>query len=183
MNPVKIIENFLSSENCNYLIQTYKDKVIRSTVIDENKIQPASKIDAARTSSTFYIPNTDKVIVEIRNKVSKMLMVDTRNIEGVQFLRYLKGERYLYHHDYLKDVSNQRTDTILVYLNDLVEADGGATSFFHYKMKVCPKQGRAAWFKNYENGKLIEESLHSGEEILSDIRKYALNIWIREKPM
>jgi hypothetical protein len=185
--PVKILDNFMSSENCKYLIDTYKDKVFKSrVVINTNDGKSNPDTHNSRTSSTFFIPNTDNVIIELRKKVSEMLDVDSRNIEGIQFLRYMKGERYLWHHDFLKaeNISNQRTDTIIVYLNDLEEKDGGATGFFHYKMKVLPKEGRAAWFKNCDSeGKLIKESLHAGEEILSDITKYALNIWIRQKPL
>jgi hypothetical protein len=182
--PVKILENFLASEDCKYLIETYDSKVFSSRVVintADGKSMPDTH--SSRTSSTFFIPNDDKVIVELRKKVSDFLSVDSKNIEGIQFLRYRKGERYLWHHDFLKgeNITNQRTDTIIVYLNDLEETDGGATGFFHYKMKVCPKEGRGAWFKNCDaNGQLIKESLHAGEEILTDITKYALNIWIRQ---
>ena len=182
--PVRILENFLSSENCKYLIETYDDKVFKSRVVintSDGKSNPDTH--SSRTSSTFFIPNSDKVIVELRKKVSEMLNVDVRNIEGIQFLRYMKGEKYLWHHDFLKGdtITNQRADTIIVYLNDLEEIDGGATAFHHYKVKVCPKEGRAVWFKNCNtDGKLINESLHAGEEILTNITKYALNIWIRQ---
>jgi prolyl 4-hydroxylase len=69
-----------------------------------------------------------------------------------------------------------------VYLNTLDIADGGATSFFHYKKKVTPKKGQAVWFKNMnDDGTLNTLSLHSGEEILTDgVIKYALNIWTRQ---
>lgn len=183
-SPVKILENFLSPENCKYLIDTYDEKVFKSrVVINTHDGKNNADTHSSRTSSTFFIPNSDKVISELRKKVSEMLDVDVKNIEGVQFLRYMKGERYLWHHDFLKggNITNQRTDTIIVYLNDLEETDGGATAFHHYKVKVCPKEGRAVWFKNCDdNGKLINESLHAGEEILTDITKYALNIWIRQ---
>lgn len=185
--PVQIIENFISPENCKYLIETYKDKVFQSKVVMvDNDGTTKSDVHKARTSSTYYIPNTDKVISELRQKVAVFLKTSINNIEGVQFLRYMKGERYLWHHDFLKgdDVTNQRVDTLIIYLNDLEESDGGATSFFHYKMKVQPKEGRTAWFKNCdENAKLINESLHAGEEILTDVIKYALNIWIRQTPL
>jgi prolyl 4-hydroxylase len=181
-SPVKIIENFLSPEDCKYLIKTYDEKVFRSRVVTNKN---DSDTHSARTSSTFFIPNNDIVITKLREKVADILKVDIRNIEGIQFLRYMKGERYLWHHDFIQvENVNQRTDTFIVYLNDLDEKDGGATGFFHYKMKVSPKEGRAAWFKNCdENGKLINESLHSGEEIFTDVTKYALNIWIRQHPL
>ena len=182
--PVKIIENFLSSDDCKYLIKTYDEKVFKSRVVintSDGKSNPDTH--SSRTSSTFFIPNSDKVISELRQKVAEFLKVDSKNIEGIQFLKYMKGERYLWHHDFLKgdNVTNQRTDTFIVYLNSLDITDGGATAFFHYKLKVCPKEGRAVWFKNCdENGQLINESLHAGEEILTDATKYALNIWIRQ---
>ncbi len=185
--PVKILENFLSSEHCKYLIDTYKDKVIQSkVVINTSDGKTISDTHNSRTSSTCFIPKTDTVITELRNKVANMLEVDSKNIEGIQFLKYAKNERYLWHHDFLKgeNVTNQRVNTLIVYLNDLEESDGGATGFFYYKMKVTPKEGRAVWFKNCDNeGKLINESLHAGEEILTDTVKYALNIWVRQKPL
>jgi prolyl 4-hydroxylase len=184
--PVKIIENFLSPEDCTYLIKTYNEKVFKSRVVLVHDGKGTSGTDSSRTSSTFFIPNSDPIIRNIRTKVSTLLDVDVRNIEGIQFLRYLKGERYLWHHDYLKaaDITNQRTDTFIVYLNDLEEADGGATAFFHYKMKVCPKEGTAAWFKNCNaDGTLIRESLHAGVEIITDKIKYALNVWVLLKPL
>lgn len=184
--PVKILENFISSEDCNYLINTYKDKAVHSKVLVNKDGKYVSDTHASRTSSTYFIPGTDTIITNIRNKVANMLDVDSKNIEGIQFLRYAKGERYLWHHDFLKDnsVTNQRVNTIIVYLNDLEEEDGGATAFFHYKMKVTPKIGRAVWFKNCDDKfKLINESLHAGQELLTDKIKYALNIWVRQNPL
>jgi prolyl 4-hydroxylase len=183
--PVKIIENFLSPEDCKYLINTYDSKVFKSRVVINDEV-PHSSEHPSRTSSTCFIPRTDRVIINLRKKVSEFLNVNPNNIEGIQFLRYKKGEKYKWHHDFLKSptVTNQRTDTILVYLNDLTEEDGGETAFFYYKKKVTPKEGRAVWFKNCDNeAKLIKESLHAGEEIKTDVTKYALNIWIRQKPL
>ena len=179
-DSVKTIDNFLTKEQCTYLINKYKNNVVRSTVIStDNK----SFIDNSRTSSTYYIPDSDNVIIEIKKKVSNFLNIPIENIEGIQFLRYMKGEQYKYHYDYLLNKpQNQRVHTILVYLNDLEVSDGGATSFYYYKMKVNPKEGMGVWFRNMaEDGTLITESLHSGEEILSDnVIKYALNIWTRQ---
>ena len=175
----KIIDNFLLPEKCQYFIDTYKNKVVRSTVVNSN----GTFIDNSRTSSTYFLPENDTNVIELKNKVSEFLKCSKSQIEGIQFLRYMKGEKYTYHHDYISSEKvNQRIHTIIVYLNTLDPKDGGATSFFHYKMKVNPIEGRAAWFINSdENGILNNESLHSGEEILTDTVKYALNIWTRQK--
>jgi prolyl 4-hydroxylase len=113
------------------------------------------------------------------------LEIPRENIETLQFLRYQKGEKYAYHHDFLSgdNVQNQRVFTVLIYLNTLSPHDGGATSFFHYKKKVIPAKGMAVLFRNLnEDGTKNTNSLHSGEEILSDNTvKYAINVWTRQK--
>jgi prolyl 4-hydroxylase len=174
---VTTLDNFISEEDCKQLIQLCSDKVFKSTVV-------GGQVHASRTSSTYYIPGTDSVVKSIRARVAEFLKIPEENIEPIQFLRYMKGERYLYHHDYLvgDNIPNQRVHTLIVYLNTLEPEDGGATSFFHYKRKVVPKMGTAIWFKNMnDDGKLNEQSLHAGEEILKDgVIKYALNIWTRQ---
>jgi prolyl 4-hydroxylase len=180
-SPVKILDNFLSHEQCQELINCYKDKVARSTIVDSST--QAHKPDSSRTSSTYYIPDSDQIIRGLKEKVADFLKININQIEGIQFLRYLYGEKYSYHHDYLPgNPSNQRVHTIIVYLNDLLDGAGGETSFFHYKLKVKPKEGTGVWFRNMDNnGNLVKESLHSGEPILQkNAIKYALNIWTRQ---
>jgi prolyl 4-hydroxylase len=175
-NPIKLLDAFITDEECNQLIDTYKDKVQQSLVVG-NLPHPS------RTSSSYFLPQTDPVISQLRIKVAKLLDIPIENIEPIQFLRYRKGELYKYHHDFLKGdtITNQRVHTVLVYLNTLQPEDGGATSFFHYKQKISPKKGMGVCFRNMdEGGKVIEESLHAGEEILTDTIKYALNIWTRK---
>ncbi len=157
----------------------YKDKLHKSLVVSENGSVPNS----ARTSSSYYLPDTDKTIKNIKEKVAKYLEIPIANIEQLQLLRYLKGEKYLFHYDYIPNATNQRVHTILLYLNDLKEEDGGTTDFFHYKMKVYPKTGRAVHFRNMIGDKLNTESLHAGEEIKTDVVKYAINIWTRQYPL
>jgi prolyl 4-hydroxylase len=179
--PCKIMEGFLEPAKCLYLIDTYKDKCKRSTVVDA-----AGKdvVDAARTSSTYFMPNDDPVIVELRRKAAAMAGVPESHVEGLQLVRYAKGEQYKFHYDYFDAIRhNQREHTFLVYLNDLELDEGGSTIFKTYGIKVYPRQGRCVWFRDMINGQLNEKSLHSGEQVLSDKVKYAVNIWIREKPV
>jgi prolyl 4-hydroxylase len=181
MHTPVIIEDFIPSDDCDYLINTYKDKLERSYIV--NNATGKLEYESTRTSSSYYIPNSDSVVKSIKKKVSEFLSIPEENIEGLQLLRYLKGERFLYHHDYFKTpgITNQRVHTVLLYLNTLEESEGGATSFYHHKMKVYPKKGRAVWFRNMdENGNLLDTSLHAGEEILTGSEKYAINVWTRQ---
>lgn len=175
------MEEFLEPEKCQYLIDTYKDKCKRSTVVDTNG---KDVIDPARTSTTFFMPNDDPVIVEIRRKAAGMTGVPESHVEGLQLVRYAKGEQYKFHYDYFDAIRhNQREHTFLVYLNDLDLQEGGSTIFKNYGIKVYPRMGRCVWFRNMLDGKVNPKSLHSGEEVLSDKVKYAVNVWIREKPV
>jgi prolyl 4-hydroxylase len=181
--PVKILENYLSATDCAYLIQKYKDNVTASTVVDPANGTQFYK-DPSRSSSSFFLPNSDPVVAALRKKIAEMLGCPEENFEGFQFLCYKKGERYNWHHDYFKDpaLPYQRLHTILIYLNELSINDGGATGFWHYNIKVYPKTGRAVYFRNaHDDGTVIPETMHSGEEILTDVTKYALNIWVRNK--
>lgn len=177
--PVKILEGFLEASKCQYLIDTYKDRVKRSTVVS-----PSGDVeDSARTSHTFFLPDDDSVIMEMREKTARLAGVPADHVEGLQLVRYSKGEQYKFHYDYFDAINeNQREHTFLVYLNDLAMEDGGATIFKGYNVKVYPRQGRAIWFRDLtEDGKLNEKSLHAGEEVQTDTIKYAVNIWIRQK--
>lgn len=169
------IDNFISDNDCEYLINKYKDKASRSKTVDG--------IHDSRTSSTYFLPRSDEIVKSILEKVSKYLNIPETYIEDIQFLKYQKGEQYKYHNDYFpgNNVKNQRVHTILIYLNTLEPEDGGETSFYHHKLKITPKKGMGVWFRNMtEDRKLVTESLHSGEPIKTDIVKYALNVWTRE---
>lgn len=176
LKPINI-DNFISDNDCEYLIRTYKDKAARS--ITENGIHES------RTSSTYFLSDSDATVKYIKQKVSDYLNVPLTHIENIQFLKYQKGEQYKYHNDYFQgtNIPNQRVHTILIYLNTLQPEDGGETSFYYHKLKITPKKGMAVWFRNMsEDGKLVTESLHSGEPIKTDTIKYALNVWTRQSP-
>jgi prolyl 4-hydroxylase len=131
------------------------------------------------------MPDSDENVNNLKKKVAEYLKISIKQIEPLQLLRYKYGEKYSYHNDYLsgENIPNQRVHTVLVYLNDLKKEDGGATSFFHHKLKIEPKKGTAVWFRNMTDyGKLETKSLHAGEPILKENTvKYAINIWTRKK--
>lgn len=183
LNTPVTITQFINSNDSQYLINTYKDKLQHSYIV--NNITNAREIHPSRTSSSFYLPDHDTIVQSIKLKTAQYLNIPITHIESLQLLRYQKGERYLYHHDYFKghNITNQRVHTVIVYLNTLDASDGGATSFFYHTLKVQPVEGNAVWFRNSDDyGNTIDTSLHSGEEIRTDAIKYAINIWTRQHP-
>ena len=179
----RLLNKFLTHAECVYLIDKHKDSMHRSTVVK----QTGNEISETRTSSSAFTCDSDDLICKIKMKVADYVKLPVSHVERIQFLRYQKDEFYKYHNDYFVNPieGSQRIHTVLIYLNSLCFDDGGATSFFHYKIKVFPKEGSAVWFRNAsDDGSVVyPQSMHSGEVIMTDKIKYALNIWIRNKPI
>jgi prolyl 4-hydroxylase len=169
----------LDPEACQHIITNYEDRCKRSTVVKDNE----DVVDPARTSSTYFLPDNDPVVMHLKEKTAAITGIAVNQIEGLQLVRYAKGEQYKFHYDYYDEIKdNQRVHTILVYLNDIPEEAGGATIFKHLDYKVQPRCGRAVWFRNMNaDGTMNTDSLHAGEEIRGDTIKYAVNIWTRQR--
>lgn len=176
-HEVKLLNDFVTKEECQYMIEHYAAAVTPSPMF-------GMLYNDTRTSSSTVCYVNDPVVMAITQRVADKCGMPIQNIEGVQFLRYLKGEQYKFHHDYFVcGEPYQRIHTFLVYLNDLGGTEqGGATCFYHYGLRVYPQTGRTLWFRDaHDDGTVIPESLHSGEPVLSETPKYALNIWVQDR--
>ena len=114
--------------------------------------------------------------------------VPLAHAERLTVLRYLPGEQYRPHRDYLPPGSPEtdrpdagnRLRTICVYLNG-VEA-GGATAFPHAGLEIAPKAGRAVVFDNlHADGRPDPDSLHAGLPVEAG-EKWLATLWIRQRP-
>jgi len=183
MDPeVKNIENFMSIEDCHYYIDTYMDKLERSMMMSYTNNTLVPFLSDRRTSTSYVIPRKEPHSISLRSKIADLLQVDIENTENVQITRYKKGQQLKLHHDFIVDAPNQRVYSVIIYLNDLQEDDGGKTVFPMCKMSITPKTGHAIWFKNCDpDGKRIMKSIHYGGEVLTDTVKYVLTIFIRQR--
>lgn len=182
-NPINLIDNFITGEQCDELVKLAKDRFVTSTVYATN----TGTIDiSARSSSCAYFKRGENDLIKsIENKVASNLNIDLNQIEPLQIVKYEKGQEYKYHYDYFGNETdqkqNQRVYTFLVYLNDLEEVDGGSTHFPKYKIRTYPYKGRAVGWNNLDSdGKENSLTLHAGEPILTDKVKYVLTIWTRK---
>ncbi|KAK4429436.1 putative prolyl 4-hydroxylase 3 [Sesamum alatum] len=126
-----LYHNFLSKEECEYMINLAKPHMTKSTVVDSKTGK--SKDSRVRTSSGMFLRRgRDKVIRDIEKRIADFTFIPVEHGEGLQVLHYEVGQKYEPHYDYFLDEFNtrnggQRVATVLMYLSDVEE--GGETVF------------------------------------------------------
>ncbi|KAL3641030.1 putative prolyl 4-hydroxylase 3 [Castilleja foliolosa] len=132
---VFIYHNFLSKEECEYLINVAKPHMTKSTVIDD---ETGGTMDSeVRTSTGMFLKRgRDEVIIAIEKIIADYTFIPVEHGEQLQVLHYEVGQKYEPHYDYFSDEFNvknggQRIATVLMYLSDVEE--GGETVFPHAK--------------------------------------------------
>ncbi|MEI6311939.1 MAG: 2OG-Fe(II) oxygenase [Bacteroidota bacterium] len=180
---VRIIDDFLNKEECDYVIQLAEGHFGRSKVLTDSDTEHYSRTSY---SASLRYPE-DAMLNSIRAKAAKLIGMPEPNFESFQVVAYAIGQEFQNHFDtFSEDLpvgkehlarDGQRKYTMLVYLNDSFE--GGATHFPNLDRIVYPKQGRVLIFDNLdEQGKVVEASLHAGLPVFKG-KKYAMNIWVR----
>jgi prolyl 4-hydroxylase len=190
---ILLIDNFLTSEECDYIIKIGDPIVKQSEVCGKNGSRP----DDSRTSWTAHIgkkfigkDKKDPILMNVLEKAARFGKREIKHVEPIQLVRYKPGQYFKSHYDYLDtripmykrnvDKNGQREITFFVYLNDVPDDVGGATQFTKLKKIFKAKKGQAIFWHNVKDGKVDPLTLHSGTE-LKEGTKYGLNIWIRDK--
>jgi len=96
------------------------------------------------------------------------------NNELMQVHMYQPGQVCEPHHDYYEQTNysikrfGQRLATLLFYLNDVGEGNGGHTSFPRLGLKVAPRRGDVVLFHNVKrDGEVDPRTLHAGDALSS----------------
>ena len=186
---IYIIDDYISYELCDHIIENYKDRLVPAKTITSDKNSKEQQINLNyRNNKSGWIHYTeDEKIENLYNNISKLINYPIENTEKIQLVNYNVGEKYAYHYDgyNLDDIrlnEGQRMVTCFIYLNNLKENQGGHTEFNKLNIKVAPKKGRLLVFYNTEknSNKIHELSMHGGNEVLSG-EKWACNIWFLDK--
>ena len=173
--PIYVIDDFLSPNECKYIIQISEKKVEKSLVVDP--VSGSGIPHPSRTSFSFYHGYDIKWLI---SRVHRLTNIPQENQEPTQVARYLKGQFYQSHLDALDKIGKegQRVGTVLLYLNDV--KNGGATFFNDLNLRVHPKQGMALiFFPAKMDGTIDSKALHTAETV--DDLKWVSQIWLRNK--
>lgn len=175
---IAILGNVLSHEECDELIRLSKDRMQRS------KIGTVGEINELRTSSSmFFQENENEFITRLEKRLSQIMNIPIGHGEGLQVLRYQRGQEYKTHVDYFSStspyVSNPRISTLVLYLSDVEQ--GGETYFPKLNFLVHPQKGMAVYFEYfYNNPTLNEYTLHGGAPVVQG-EKWAATLWMRRQ--
>ncbi|RLN29806.1 hypothetical protein C2845_PM05G16120 [Panicum miliaceum] len=192
-----LFHNFLSKEECDYLISQAKPHMTKSMVADSETGETMES--SARTSSgTFFDRGEDKVIRRIEKRIADYTSIPVENGEGLQVLHYELGQKFEPHFDtsedgYIAKNGGPRQATFLMYLSNVEE--GGETVFpsakpkrrssrFPFKLfakkglSVKPKMGDALLFWNIKpDGSLDPKSLHGANPVVKG-NKWSATKWM-----
>ena len=182
---IRVVDNFCTAEEAEYLINKARDHLARSKVILNNKAVD----DSGRTSShsvAFHRHHQDSRVLPIIARGAMLAGVPMDHAEQIYVSRYSDGEFYHGHYDFSDSfMSDHRLCTTLIYLNDLDEGHGGKTYFKELNVAVRPKAGRAViWTNMNPDGSKHLETAHAALPPRGEgTEKWVIQLWFRPYQM
>jgi prolyl 4-hydroxylase len=186
---VAIVENLLSEQECDKLIQLSRGKLRGSQVVDPQSGR-LEESGVRRSEGTHFGYGENAVVQRIEQRVAALTGLPIPNGEPLQILHYPVGGEYIPHHDYfdpafpgtasLLSQGGQRVATIVMYLNE--PEGGGDTWFPELEMAVRPARGSAVYFEYFNaRGELDSRLLHAGTPVTRG-EKWIATKWLRQNP-
>ncbi|MEG3146324.1 2OG-Fe(II) oxygenase [Sphingomonas sp. RT2P30] len=176
---VRRFRNLLSPEECAHLAMAARDMLAPATVVDPRTGRMI--VHPIRTSDGAVIgPGRENLVIRAINQRLAVIS-DTLVTQGepLSILRYSPGQEYRPHLDWIGDAKNQRTKTVIVYLNHGYK--GGETRFISASLTVEPQGGDAILFSNIlPDGSVDRRSDHAGLPVRQGA-KWIATRWIRER--
>lgn len=182
---LRVVDNFCTAEEADYLIEKAKGQLHASQVIVGGKAVD----DPGRTSShavAFHRSHQDSRVLPIILRGAMLAGVPPDHAEQIYVSRYSDGEFYHGHYDFADSfLTDHRLCTMLIYLNDLDDDQGGATYFKDLNVAVKPKTGRAViWTNVNPDGSKHLETLHAALPPHGEgVEKWVIQLWFRPYKM
>jgi len=178
-NP-KIIKNFLTNEECKYLIQTIKN-------VEPWESGGSDFWNNRSLNGPHIYSNIDKMagrlIYNIRDRIAETIKKEYNLVNDVypdlsQIVRWFPGQEQPPHSDDMKEVSghewfHHRHYGSIIYLND--DYEGGNTYYPNHNFSIKPEIGTLAIHPG------DEEHLHGVTKIEKSIRYTIASFWTLDK--
>ena len=161
------IENFLTDEECDEVINA-PINLSTGMVLSGGK---AVVLDKVRDAKVGWYGSEN-----IDNKIKDL--IGNLKLEGLQVLKYDKGNKFTPHYDERYN-GFERLFTTIIYLND--DYKGGETNFTNIGLKITPQKCKLIIWKNIikdKDGKWITNPLSMHESLpVKNGTKYSLVNW------
>lgn len=185
-----VFENFLSDAECDALVKLSQAKIQDSTVVDPETGEFVKHPERI-SRGTYFDHQSNSIVIEIENRISKLFGFPVNQQEAIQILNYAVGGEYRPHYDYFPPDeagsqpaiahAGQRLATLVMYLNTPIE--GGGTDLPNLGPTITAKKGFALYFENINpQGRPYTETLHAGLPVLAG-EKWIATKWLRERPL
>lgn len=184
-----LLQGLLSPEECAELVQHACERGLqRSGVVDRDS--GASVAHAARTSTSVCLRRRETPLVALLEaRLSRLTGWPADRAEGLQILRYERGQQYRPHHDWFDPArpgsqrhlarGGQRVGTWVICLQQAEV--GGATWFPKARLALSPPLGGAVFFNNTDLlGAPDPMTLHAGAPVEAGVKVVA-TCWQRER--
>lgn len=172
-----VVGNMLSDEECDSLIEMSRPK-LKPSKVQEHKTGIPKVVNERTSHDTFFNRAENELISRIENRMARFLDWPVECGDPLQVACYTPGQEFEPHHDYFSvETPNQRSATLLVYLNEPEE--GGGIIFPDINLEILPKKGNAVFF-SYERPYAYTRTLHSDAPVFSG-EKWVVTKWIRNK--
>ncbi|CAJ1398321.1 unnamed protein product [Effrenium voratum] len=130
-----------------------------------------------------------QAVLRVQRRCAEVIGVEEGRIEPLQLVRYLPDQYYRPHMDTHEEphrmssyAGEQRSHTMLVFLSDVPEDDGGGHLHFpKLGLKVLPQAGEAVLWQNLRDGQPDPRALHEGVAPTS-CQKLVMNVWVADRP-
>ncbi len=177
---VRLSRGLLTPAECLHLARTAADLLEPATVFDP--VTGRQVANPVRTSlgATIGPTRQDMVVTAILRRVAALTATPFENGEPLSLLLYAPGQQYRPHMDAISGSANQRTHSVLIYLNH--GYGGGETRFLANGLDVAGREGDAVFFRNVrDDGSVDPQSQHAGLPVTSGV-KWLATRWIRTRP-
>lgn len=181
---VRSLRGLLTAEECDYLCAKGADRLEPARV-------GQGTLHEARTneSATFDLLHSSVLVQSIDTRIALALEAPPENGERLVLLRYLAGQAYAPHFDWLDpnapgdaaaiEAGGQRLSTLITYLN--TDFTGGETHFVRTNAAFRGRKGDALLWNNLlPDGSVDAATEHAGRPPLSG-EKYLLSKWMRDR--
>ncbi|TWI11974.1 2OG-Fe(II) oxygenase [Aerolutibacter ruishenii] len=184
---VATLEGLLTPEECRYVMLMGAPWLKRARVVDPRTGEWLEHPVRTAFDATFNDMIEDFPLRLLQLRMAAAIGIDFTHAEQMVLLRYLPGQEYRPHRDYLppqtlagdRPQAGQRATTLCTYLCDV--ESGGGTAFPEANRVVEPRVGRAVAFRNTDDaGNPDPASLHAGAPVLAG-EKWLATLWLRER--